>query len=612
MRRARKAARVNGRSSALNPVMFGVTITCPSWRITSLNTDVAGAAAPDAFGPFRVLHQIGAGALGPVFRAYDPDRDRLAAVKVFRLNLPPDRAHVLADALDRVTAAGVGHPCIAAPVATGISDVSVYLVQEFAAGEGLDAILRSRTVPVPEALRIVTAVAAALDHAAAVDVMHGALHPRDVLVSADEVRLTGLGVVKALERAGAAVPVRRPYAPPERAAGSDWDRRGDVFSLAAIACEMLWGRRLVATGDEAAALLTPLPGVDNAAMQRVFARALAGEPDGRFDTAGEFALALERAGDGHRTADPLPLVRREPRPAGRSVEAPRLPLGNPERAESDESAEESMDGGSGPVVAADMPYTAWRRGGTREVPRPAGSVLLPLAAGAVVFLSIGFAVGYGVGSRQMPESAPDAAVVSAPVPEVPDRPATEIAPAPAVAQQGEMTVTSTPAGARVFVAGVEQGRTPLIMPAVPLGQHAIRVVHEGYLPVERDVALTAASPSQALIIAFQPARPSVPSRVANAAVAVPPPAPAVRSAPAVAPAATGALHVESRPSGATVYVDGRLSGTTPLQLGAVRSGERAVHLELKGYRRWTSAVDVTGGGRHRVAASLEPVSPGAE
>ncbi|MGE3509096.1 MAG: hypothetical protein AB7N65_09470, partial [Vicinamibacterales bacterium] len=49
-----------------------------------LKNDAADAAPPDAFGPFRVLHQIGAGALGPVFRAYDPEQDRLVAVKLFQ------------------------------------------------------------------------------------------------------------------------------------------------------------------------------------------------------------------------------------------------------------------------------------------------------------------------------------------------------------------------------------------------------------------------------------------------------------------------------------------------------------------------------------------------
>ena len=57
--------------------------------VPSLHTEASGFAPPDAFGPFRVLHQIGAGALGPVFRAFDPAKDRLVAVKLFRLDLPP-------------------------------------------------------------------------------------------------------------------------------------------------------------------------------------------------------------------------------------------------------------------------------------------------------------------------------------------------------------------------------------------------------------------------------------------------------------------------------------------------------------------------------------------
>jgi isopenicillin-N N-acyltransferase-like protein len=48
-----------------------------------------------------VLHQIGIGTLGPVFRTYEPTRDRLVAVKVFRLDIIPEQAQVLADALSR-------------------------------------------------------------------------------------------------------------------------------------------------------------------------------------------------------------------------------------------------------------------------------------------------------------------------------------------------------------------------------------------------------------------------------------------------------------------------------------------------------------------------------
>src|SRR6185503_13594682 len=48
---------------------------------------------PAAFGPFRVLHQVGAGSLGPVFRAHDPVEGRLVAIKAFRLDeVTPEQA----------------------------------------------------------------------------------------------------------------------------------------------------------------------------------------------------------------------------------------------------------------------------------------------------------------------------------------------------------------------------------------------------------------------------------------------------------------------------------------------------------------------------------------
>src|SRR5476649_2561515 len=108
----------------------------------SLHTDAAGSPPPDAFGPFRVLHQIGAGTLGPVFRAYQPDRDRLVAIKMFRLDLPPERVHQLVGEFELLIAAALTHAGIAAPLATGMDGNVPYLVHEFAAADSLDIVVR--------------------------------------------------------------------------------------------------------------------------------------------------------------------------------------------------------------------------------------------------------------------------------------------------------------------------------------------------------------------------------------------------------------------------------------------------------------------------------------
>ena len=231
-----------------------------------------------------------------MFRAYDPEQDKLVAVKLFRLDLPPDRVHRLTAELQTLIDADLTHPAIAAPVAAGVTGVSAYLAQDFVVAEPVDVLVRTHGPAAPaDAVRMAAQVAGALDFAAAVNITHGALHPRDVLVSSDDTRLTGLGLTRALERVGAAAAIRRPYTAPEQAAGAVWDQRADVFSLAAIVHELLWARRVTALGWQAAATLTGVEGADLDALRSVFACALAENPAERFETAMEFAAALKNA-----------------------------------------------------------------------------------------------------------------------------------------------------------------------------------------------------------------------------------------------------------------------------------------------------------------------------
>ena len=281
-------------------------------------------APPDAFGPFRVLHQIGAGTLGPVFRAYDAERERLVAVKLFKLDLPPERVHQLVAALEDVIGANLTHPAMAVPRATGITGVTAYLAQDYVAAESLDLAVREYgAAPPTDALRVVAQLAGALDFGAVMSIGHGALHPRDVLLSADETRMTGLGVARALETIGVAVPVRRPYTAPERVAGGAWDRRADIFSLAALAHEMLWARRITGSGSHVVDALTELPGSQFSALKDAFARALADDPHDRFETALDFADALKHAFPDVTLTEPEPKKAKRPK---EEASAPRLPL----------------------------------------------------------------------------------------------------------------------------------------------------------------------------------------------------------------------------------------------------------------------------------------------
>jgi hypothetical protein len=170
---------------------------------------------------------------------------------------------------------------------------------------------------------------------------------------------------------------------------------------------------------------------------------------------------------------------------------------------------------------------------------------------------------------------------------------------------GRLLVRSSPDGAVVTIGGERRGTTPLVLRDLTFGPYDIRVTRAGYAPVERRISLSASEPSGSLVLTLKEV---AASRTAPA----PRTRPASRTQPAPrTPAASearsgfGSIAVLSRPSGATVYVDGRAAGQTPVVVERIAVGSRAVRIELAGHRRWSTTVEVGPGARTRVAASLE-------
>ena len=169
------------RSCAAEPTRTGV-LGLPSPRAFlrggfALHFDESGNfSAPAAFGTYRVLHQTGSGVLGPVFRAFDSPRDRLVAIKVFRLDLLPEQVVRLADALRRLQSAPPVHPLIVPLLDVGLEGTTPYVVMSFQPGETLDIVLRRATpMPIDRALRILRPLAATLMAAGEAGILHGAL-----------------------------------------------------------------------------------------------------------------------------------------------------------------------------------------------------------------------------------------------------------------------------------------------------------------------------------------------------------------------------------------------------------------------------------------------------
>jgi PEGA domain-containing protein len=169
------------------------------------------------------------------------------------------------------------------------------------------------------------------------------------------------------------------------------------------------------------------------------------------------------------------------------------------------------------------------------------------------------------------------------------------APAPPPQFEGRLLVRSEPAGASVIVDGREHGTTPTVVRGLGRGTHRVRVIRDGYLPDERNVAVTRNQPSPSLLVTLEPRHPAA-ERISQSASSDP--------GRTITPY-TGSLVVESLPPGASVYLDNKPVGRTPLTLNSVNAGEHVVRLERDGYRRWGRSIRVVAAERNRVTASLE-------
>ena len=257
------------------------------------------------------MHQIGVGVLGPVFRCFDAEGDRLVALKSFRLDLTPEQGIALADALGELVRPTV-HSSIVAVLGAGLCEDQPYLATEYVAAESLDAAIRHYAPADGDTVvPFVRQLAEAVDAAHAEGVFHGALHLRDVFVTPEQARVTGFGVVPALERVGLRGPLRRPYTSPEQIAGAGSGAASDRFAVAAIAYELLTGKRVSGPGErcvEALAERAAATDADAGLLARLFTAALAEQPTARPGSATALADGLAEA---LRVADAAP-PRRQP------------------------------------------------------------------------------------------------------------------------------------------------------------------------------------------------------------------------------------------------------------------------------------------------------------
>ncbi len=506
---------------------------------------------PRTLGRYRLQAEIAHGAMGKVYRGYDPLCRRVVAIKTIR----PEylrQAHAK-DYMQRFRREARAAGTLSHPNIVTIYDVSNdYFVMEYLEGMTLLSLLAQRgALPPDEAFDIVSPLADALDYAHQHGIIHRDVKPSNIMILPDgQPKIMDFGVAhlestiitKDGESLGSP-----PYMSPEQVLGQEPTAQADIFSLGVVAYEILSGRRPF-SGDKIPSILFRVvnqvpasPRQWNEALparyDEIFRSVLAKKPADRYATAAEFARTL-------------PLTKLEKIELATSGTKPHQARPGPEFSSSSVGRDTFRLPGieKAPYVVAHDPA---RRvaGGRRSHPvnltlrlRRAtfiATTSLLAAAGAAII-----AVFVGAGAS------------------------TPVAPA---AVEG-LRVETTPPGATVWLNGDEVGTSPVVLNPLPDGHLQLRVAKKGFLPVEKSFDVQAGMLPSYTFFEMLPARTS--------------------------------LFLSAEPEGALVRIDGESVGNSPIEDFPIHPGTHEIVVEREGFRRWSFDIDAEAGESLHLRARL--------
>jgi hypothetical protein len=314
---------------------------------------VKAGEAMTQIGKYRIERELGRGAMGVVYQAFDPVVERHVAIKTIRVD---DSGSLERLELLKREARSVGrfeHPNIITLYDAGEADGLFYMVMQLVQGETLkDRIGRQRRHKLPQIVDMFRQILNGLGYAHRHGVIHRDIKPANIMITSEgAVKLADFGISKLIGPGGTSsgLIVGTPsYMSPEQVLGRAVDARSDLFSVGCTLYEVLTGEKAY-PGDTATAIMykivhgapappaSLLPGIDPR-LEKVVLKALANDPDERFAGCAEMAGALEeclaaRAGGTLAAAASLSVATEQPvaaapagRPAGRAPVRRRPPL----------------------------------------------------------------------------------------------------------------------------------------------------------------------------------------------------------------------------------------------------------------------------------------------
>ena len=570
----------------------------------------------DRIGRYKIVRELGRGAMGVVYLATDPTIGRPVAIKTIRLgevSNAEERARLRERLFREARSAGVlSHPGIVTIYDMEALDDLAFIAMEYVNGSTLDQLLSGAPLPQERMFSILGQTAVALDYAHRKGIVHRDIKPANIMVTEDGMtKITDFGIAKIntsseqFTMTGAIVGTPH-YMAPEQVQGLAVDGRADQFSLAVIVFEMLTGEKPF-TGEQLTTVVykivaeEPIPphrlnATLSQPISNVLRRALAKKAEARYANCQKFVDALEAACAAAKGWRPLPRGGSHNLPT--AVEARRPDNLPPPRSDEETKPRRRRKVGILPVLAAILVAAglvvliAWQAApwltapptnppaaGTQ--PAPAESVRpSPAAAEEKKPSPMPAAAQESSGSGGAPAAEPsrETAPERGPIPEPPagkeqpagethasaehSRPQPRRTPDPSASPYLKISVSTVPSDATAMLDNRPDSActTPCALDATP-GQHMVSISRAGYQTENRPVTV-AGTPVELPLVALR-----VPG---------------------------GVLMLASVPAGARIFVDGAPSSQiTPAKL-ELRPGKYTITLEKDG-RRSSKEVEIQNG-----------------
>ena len=269
-------------------------------------SDLADGAVVD--GRYRIVRRIGSGGMADVYLCEDTHLGREVALKVLHRRFAQDAEFVERFRREASAAAGLQHPHVVGIFDRGDHEGTYYIAMEYLRGRTLkDVVTAEAPLDQLRTISIGSQILRAAGFAHRNDVVHRDFKPHNVIVDeAGNVKVTDFGIARAgaseMTETGSIMGTAQ-YLSPEQAQGHEVTQRSDVYSIGVMLYELLTGR-LPFDGDSAVAIALkhmsdPPPPMNREGLriepnlEAVVLGALAKEPAARWQSAEDFAAALE-------------------------------------------------------------------------------------------------------------------------------------------------------------------------------------------------------------------------------------------------------------------------------------------------------------------------------